>query len=233
MEAAIKIIIPTYNASGSIRILVEQLVAELGRFEVQIILVDDASADNTRDIIRSMAKDLPCIDYCFLPRNKGQQAALLTGLKRISAPCDYVITMDDDLQNPVDVIPLLIAKIESGYDLVYAVPTADHKSHNPAPSAFRRLGSRFRDLLFDSFTNKPPGIKVSAFRIMTCDLAMKIAKSEKKYFYLSAEAFRYKIRTANVTYTYVPRLYGRSSYHIGKLLLVYWKLFLTYKLNLF
>lgn len=233
MEVVIKIIIPTYNASGSIRMLVEQIVTKLGRSEFQIILIDDASTDSTRDIILSLANDFPNIDSCFVPRNKGQQSSLHTGLKRISAPCDFVITMDDDLQNPVEVIPLLIEKIKSGYDLVYAVPAVDDNSRKSAPSAFRRLGSRFRDLLFDSFTNKPPGIKVSAFRIMTYELALKIAKSKKKYFYLSAEAFQYPIRTANITYPYVPRLCGRSSYHFGKLMLVYWKLFLTYKLKLF
>lgn len=233
MSILISIIIPTYNAAGSIRLLVEQLEKELRGDAFRIILVDDASLDNTRDIILSLAKDFPNIDSCFVPKNRGQQSSLLTGLKMISAPCDFVITMDDDLQNPVDVIPLLIEKIKSGYDLVYAVPAVDDNSCKPAPSAFRRLGSRFRDLLFDSFTNKPPGIKVSAFRIMTYELAMKIAKSKKKYFYLSAEAFQYPIRTANITYPYVPRLCGRSSYHFGKLILVYLKLFLTYKLKLF
>lgn len=233
MSTLINIIIPTYNASGTIRLLVEQLEKELGGYHVRIILIDDASSDNTRDISLSLAKEFPNIDACFVPKNRGQQAALLTGLKRISEPCDFVITMDDDLQNPVEVIPLLIEKIKSGYDLVYAVPIAERNSGNQTPSPFRRLGSRFRDLLFDSFTNKPPGIKVSAFRIMTYELAMKIATSEKRYFYLSAEAFRYKIRTANVTYEYVPRLCGHSSYHFSKLLLVYLKLFLTYKLKLF
>jgi len=233
MSTLINIIIPTYNASGTIRLLVEQIEKELVGYQVRIILVDDASGDNTRDIILSLEKDHPEISYCFAEKNRKQQASLLTGLKMISEPCDFVITMDDDLQNPADVIPLLIEKIKSGYDLVYAVPAVDGNSRKPAPSAFRRLGSHFRDLLFDSFTNKPPGIKVSAFRIMSYKLAMKIAKSEKKYFYLSAEAFRYPIRAANVAYEYVPRTCGRSSYHFGKLLLVYLKLFLTYKLKLF
>ncbi len=233
MSTIINIIIPTYNASGTIRLLVEQLEKELGGYKVRIIMIDDASSDNTRDIILSLAEDHPNIDYFFAPKNRGQQTSLLAGLKMISEPCEFVVTMDDDLQNPVSMIPILIEKIKSGYDLVYAVPAVGNCSYDPAPSAFRRLGSRFRDLLFDSFTNKPPGIKVSAFRIMSYELAMKITKSEKKYFYLSAEAFQYNIRTANVTYEYVPRLCGRSSYHFGKLLLVYLKLFLTYKLNLF
>jgi len=232
MSTFISIIIPTYNAAGSIRLLVEQLEKELSWYEFRIILVDDVSSDNTRDIILSLEKDHPNINYYFSSRNRGQQLSLLTGLNMISEPCDFVITMDDDLQNPAGVIPLLIDKIKSGYDLVYAIPTAEGNSCNPAPSAFRRLGSRFRDLLFESFPNKPPGIKVSAFRIMTYELAMKIIKSEKKFFYLSAEAFQHNITAANVTYEYVPRLCGRSSYHIGKLLLMYLKLFFTYKLKL-
>lgn len=232
MSTLINIIIPTYNASGTIRLLVEQLEKELGGDNLRIILIDDASSDNTMDIILSLAEDYTNIDCFFARKNRGQQASLLTGLKMISEPCDFVVTMDDDLQNPVSMIPILIDKIQSGYDLVYAVPAVETNSSNPAPSAFRRLGSRFRDHLFDSFTNKPPGIKVSAFRIMSYELAMKIAKSQKKYFYLSAEAFRHDIRTANVTYEYVPRLCGRSSYHFGKLLHVYLKLFLTYKLKL-
>ena len=227
------IIIPVYNASGTIRLLVDQLEKELDRYDFQIILIDDASTDNTPDIILSLAKGYHNIVYFFSPKNRGQQASLQAGLKMISEPCDFVITMDDDLQNPVSVIPRLIEKIKSGYDLVYAVPYIGYARSNRAPSVIRRLGSRFRDLLFDSFTNKPPGIKVSAFRIMTYELAIKISKSEKKFFYLSAEAFQCDISAANISYEFVPRFCGHSSYHFSKLLLVYLRLLITYKLKLF
>jgi undecaprenyl-phosphate 4-deoxy-4-formamido-L-arabinose transferase len=232
MEIFITVIIPTYNASGTIRPLVEQLETELYQYNFRIILIDDASSDNTRDIILSLAEDRPNIDYCFAARNKGQQASLLAGLKMISEPCKYVVTMDDDLQNPASVIPSLIEKIESGYDLVYAIPTIGRSTCYRAPSGMRRLGSRFRDLLFDSFVKKPPGIKVSAFRIISYELAQRIAASDKRFFYLSAEAFQYDIQTANINYEYVPRAYGQSSYHFGKLLLVYLKLLITYKLKM-
>jgi len=255
MAVFLNVIVPTYNASGTISELVEQLEKELGQYDFRILLIDDASEDNTRELILSLAGAYSNIDYYFAPKNQGQQASLRTGLGRMSVPCEYVVTMDDDLQNPVSVIPALIETIQSGYDLVYAVPvfgneaggrkleeeygesgTGRHApggdSHTPGPpSRFRRLGSRFRDLLFDSFTNKPPGIRVSAFRIMTGNLAEKLARSKKKFFYLSAEAFQYEIRAANISYKYVPRRCGRSSYHFGKLLLVYCKLLISYKLK--
>ncbi len=239
--AFLNVIVPTYNASGTIVQLVEQLERSLERYDFRIFLVDDASGDNTRELILSLADAYPNIDYHFAPQNQGQQASLHTGLTRMAVPCRYVITMDDDLQNPVAVIPTLIETIQKGYDLVYAVPVFGTESDagkpnaggtaSCGPSPARQLGSLFRDRLFDSFTNKPKEIRVSAFRIMTGDLAEKLARSKKKFFYLSAEAFRYELRVANIPYEYVPRRCGRSSYHFGKLLLVYCKLLLRYKLK--
>lgn len=225
----ISIIIPTYNASATIGLLVSQLEKELAGYDFHIILIDDASTDNTRDIIAALAHEFCNIYYDFSPINRGQQASLLTGLKMITGPCDFVITMDDDLQNPVKVIPLLIEKIKLGYDLVYAVPVVDGTFLGERPSAFRRLGSYFRDLLFNSFPNKPPGIKVSSFRILSYELAAKAARSEKNFFYLSAELFQYEISAANIEYPYVPRRYGRSAYHWRKLLLLYLKILASYK----
>jgi undecaprenyl-phosphate 4-deoxy-4-formamido-L-arabinose transferase len=240
MAVFLHVVIPAYNASGTVRQLAEQLERELGGYDFRVTFVDDASRDNTREIISAMAETWPNINYFFSPKNQGQQASLLAGLRRISEPCRFVVTMDDDLQNPVHVIPRLIEKIQEGYDLVYAAPAAggepgsgeNSRRTGPraqgAPPAFRRLGSRFRDLLFDRFPNKPAGLRVSSFRILTWDLAMKVAASEKKFFYLSAEAFQYNIRAANITYEYVPRPCGRSSYHFGKLLLVYLKILISY-----
>lgn len=240
MGVFLYVIIPTYNASGTVRQLAEQLERELCDYNFRIAFIDDASRDNTPEIILSLADARPDIDYFLSPKNQGQQASLLKGLRMIPKPCEYVVTMDDDLQHPVNVIPRLIEKIQEGCDLVYAIPCKGGvgisgipctgvNSRESSPSAFRRLGSRFRDLLFEGFPNKPAGIRVSAFRIMTYDLAMKLAASKKKFFYLSAEAFQYKIRAANIPYEYVPRPCGRSSYHFGKLLLIYFKILLSYR----
>ncbi len=228
----ISIIIPTYNASGSIQLLVERIETLLADFNLSIILIDDCSQDNTPAIIASLSKEYENITYHFSTSNKGQQASLHTGLKLVGKPCDFVVTMDDDLQNPAEEVLKLITEIQKGYDLVYAIPVLNSKNMKKHLSVIRRLGSHLRNCLFDSFINKPAGIKVSAFRILTYDLALKIAASQKKYFYFSAEAFQYKIKVSNVFYPFTPRGYGETSYNFVRLLTVYLRLFLTYKFKL-
>lgn len=228
---SISVIIPTYNASGSLPLLVQQIERLLPDFNLSIVLVDDCSNDNTPDIITSLAKEYGNITYHFSTTNKGQQASLLTGLNMVKKPCDFVVTLDDDFQNPPEEILTLLEEIQKGYDLVYAIPLLSNQDKQKHVSILRQLGSHLRNRLFDSFINKPAGIKVSAFRILTNELAEKIAGSQKKYFYLSAEAFQYKIKVSNVFYSFTPRPCGKSSYNLIRLLAVYLRLFTTYKFN--
>lgn len=228
----ISIVIPTYNASGSLQLLVERIEILLADFNLSIILIDDCSKDNTPTIISSLSKEYGNITYHFSNTNKGQQASLHTGLKMIKKPCDFVVTMDDDLQNPAEELLKLIAEIQKGYDLVYAIPLLNNKDDQKHLSIIRRLGSNLRNRFFDDFINKPTDIKVSAFRILTYDLAVKIAGSQKKHFYLSAEAFQYEIKVSNIFYRFTPRKYGKTSYNFVRLLTIYLRLFSTYKFSL-
>jgi len=227
----LSIIVPTHNAAKTVRLLVDQLQENLKDFRFEIFLVDDASIDDTRQEILDLVKKNSHIRHFFSTENQGQQASLLIGLRMLPGDCDYVITMDDDLQNPVEMIRILVEKIQEGYDLVYGIPECTPGPKQKSPSVYRRLGSGLRDRLFDSFPNKPSGIKVSAFRIMTRELAAKTAKSKKKYFYLSAESFLYDIKVANVPYSFRPRAHGKSSYTWKRLFIIYFRLLATYKFN--
>lgn len=231
-KTKINIIIPTFNAAASIELLTRLLFQELREFQMTIIFVDDASRDTTPQLIGTLAKEYGNIRHHFSERNQGQQASLHKGLKMMEMDCDYVITMDDDLQNPVETIRPLMEKIQAGYDLVYAIPEISGNSKEPRPSLLRQIGSGLRDRTFDSFMNKPKDIRVSAFRIMTRELALKTAASQKKFFYLSAESFQHKVRVANVWYPFVPRHGGKSSYTGKRLAITYVKLLLTYKLKI-
>jgi len=118
----ISVVIPVYNGQETITTLVERLGKVLpgvsGAYEV--VLVCDGSPDNSWKVIETLAACYPWVRGIQLMRNYGQHNALLCGVR---AAChEVIITMDDDLQNPPEEIPLMVAKLEEGYDVVFGVP---------------------------------------------------------------------------------------------------------------
>jgi len=117
----ISVIIPVYNERKNIPDLIAQLfqVFENLKCEYEIIFVDDGSTDGSRRCLTKYTKDSKHVKVVFLSRNFGQQAAYTAGMRNSSG--DIVVLMDGDLQDPPSLIPALIEKINSGYDVVYAV----------------------------------------------------------------------------------------------------------------
>lgn len=118
----ISIVIPVYNSEECLPLLISRLRPVMSRLAVasEVILVNDGSGDRSWAVIQELATLHPWIVGIDLMRNFGQQNALLCGIR--AARGDIVITMDDDLQNPPEEIPSLIAKLADGYDVVYGIP---------------------------------------------------------------------------------------------------------------
>lgn len=118
----LSIVVPVYKGETLIEPLVVQLSKTLPSFakKYEIILVNDGSPDNSWNLIQSLARNYKWVRGICMMRNYGQHNATLCGVR--SARYEVVITMDQDLQHPPGEIPLLLAKLEEGYDVVYGSP---------------------------------------------------------------------------------------------------------------
>ena len=114
----VSIVVPIFNEEESLPYLVEQLllVMKAGKESFELILVNDGSSDRSADVLDSLSKQIPEIVCIFLRKNYGQTAAMAAGFD--IAKGEVVVTLDGDLQNDPADIPLLIAKLREGYDLV-------------------------------------------------------------------------------------------------------------------
>lgn len=114
----LSILIPVYNEEENIVPLVERLTQVLKKTEkiYEILFIDDGSTDGTLDVLLNITKKNPNIKVISFSRNFGQTAALSAGID--SSKGDIIIPMDGDLQNAPEDIPLLLQKIEEGYDVV-------------------------------------------------------------------------------------------------------------------
>ena len=123
MKAKYSIIVPVYNEQESVPLFVEAINPIMNNLneEYEIIFVNDGSKDNTLNILKNYANKDHHIKYINFARNFGQQAAIFCGLEHSSG--DAVVIMDVDLQDPVEVIPLMIDKWKEGYEIVHGKRT--------------------------------------------------------------------------------------------------------------
>ena len=118
----LSIVVPVYRGETFIEPLVQRLTQTLPTFaeNYEIILVNDGSPDNSWPLIQRLTREHPCVRGIRMMRNYGQHNATLCGVRQ--ACYEVIVTMDQDLQHPPEEIPLLLAKLEAGYDVVYGAP---------------------------------------------------------------------------------------------------------------
>jgi glycosyltransferase involved in cell wall biosynthesis len=111
---ALSVVVPLYNEEGNVALLHQRILAALQKLgkSFEIIFIDDGSKDKTVAIAKTLAP-LTLIEF---RKNFGQTAAFDAGFK--AALGDIIVTLDGDLQNDPADIPLLLAKIDEGYDVV-------------------------------------------------------------------------------------------------------------------
>lgn len=211
--------IPVFGGRDAIGGIVDGLLGFAGArgLDMRIALVDDAGGG--RSAVLRLAERHDSVTALLMERNVGQQRALYEGLRAL-AGCDAIITMDDDGAHPVALIDELLARLNAGAELCYAV------SVRRAGPWWRKGGALLRDALFALCTNKPRGVRVGAYRAMTGSLAARLTPEPDGFIYLSAAAFRLRPRTDS--FLYEPGPACPTSYTPGKLARLYLDLFTHY-----
>lgn len=219
---ALSVVVPVYNSEQSLGELYQRLTAVLANEtpDFEIIFVDDSSRDHSFERLRKLHEADCRVKIIRLAKNYGQQPALFCGLNYVTG--DLVITIDDDLQHPPEEIPILLHRIEQGYDVVFGIPVI--KRH----SRYRNFGSRVIDGLLGLLCHKPKAVKVSSFRVLRSKIVREVCRSQKSFIYLAPLIFRATTKVANVAVRHETRKYGRSGYNFGKLLKLSLKLVIHY-----
>lgn len=158
VSQSLAIVIPVYNGAATLPALIERLlpVVRASGAPYEIILVNDGSRDGSWAAIEALSGRHPEIRGIDLMRNYGQHNALLCGIR--ASRHDVIVTMDDDLQQPPEEIPRLLAKLAEGHDVVYGTPERDQHG------LWRSIGSRIAKAALATATGGAVAPMVSAFR---------------------------------------------------------------------
>ena len=180
----ISIVIPVFNGAATIGDLVNRLIDVLSTNTLQIVLVNDGSADQSDRACRALYLRYPeTVTYINLSKNFGEHNAVMAGLRH--ARGDYVIIMDDDFQNPPEEVTRLIEyACTHGYDIVYS--RYPRKQHH----WFRNFGSRLNDRVANFMLDKPRNLYLSSFKCLSRFTVGEIIKYTGPYPYIDGLALR-------------------------------------------
>ena len=211
-KSSFSVVVPVFNSSRYLESTIEAIVQvfEKSGRRLELVLVNDGSTDPSWQIIVEKAETDRRIIGLDLLRNVGQQSAVLCGLSVASG--DYVITMDDDLQTPVDQIEELIQAASVGADVVYG------KYEIKQAPFYRYLGSRVVRQLNKMIFHQPTDLEVTSFRLIRRDVVDRIVAGGNPFPYIDGEILKH---CANATHTVVrhdSRKYGKSNYTYRRLL---------------
>jgi len=212
-EVALSIVVPAYKSAASLPLLAAALADVLPTIAAtyELVIVEDGAGDGTWAVIRDLARKYPWVHGITLARNAGQHAALLCGIVRSRG--DLIITMDDDLQHPPTLLPVLLKALTPDIDLVYGYPRRE-------PHVWwRNLGSILVKRALAMSTGQRDADRTSALRVFRGNLRDGFRHHRGGSISIDVHLAWATSRRAFVAVEFAERTHGKSTYTLRKLAL--------------
>jgi polyisoprenyl-phosphate glycosyltransferase len=203
----VSVVVPVYQSRDTLEELASRLAAALRPrvCSYELLFVDDGSTDGSAEVLRRLGGLRPEVRVLALGRNRGQHKALLAGL----AACRGLraVTMDADLQDPPEAVPLLLAELDSGAGACFAGRRGAYESRS------RLLTSALLKRLLHMASRGRIPVDAGLFLALdraTLDGVLGLAAPRTAY--LPALVARTGVAAGSVPVARAPRLQGRSAY---------------------
>ena len=207
----LSIVIPIHNEEPAILPLYDRLTAVLEQLHrpYEIIFVDDASTDRSFDLLANLVETDSHLKVIRLRRNFGQTAALSAGFDE--AQGEVVISLDGDLQHDPDDIPLLLEKIDEGYDIA-----SGWRKDRVDNAVTRKIPSRIANWMM----KRASGVKLhdfgTTFKAYRAEVLKDVNLYGELHRFIPALASFYGARVAEVPIKNIERPNGSSHYGLSR-----------------
>jgi dolichol-phosphate mannosyltransferase len=211
----ISLVIPVFNESATLPLLLPRLRDSLRDFKWEVIFVDDGSRDNTAEILASAALIDSRIKVLRLTRNFGHQAAVTAGLD--FADGDAVVVMDADLQDPPELLPRMVALYEQGYDVV-----SPQRASRQAETAFKRWTATLFYRALSGISKQQLTNDVGDFRLFSRRAVKAIRSLREQHRYMRGMVAWLGMKEAVLPFERHARAAGETKYPLVKMLRFAW-----------
>jgi glycosyltransferase involved in cell wall biosynthesis len=216
------VVVPVYNSVDLVGRTVDRIVEvfEGAGLAYQLVLVNDGSRDGSWEVIAEKARTNPNVVALNLLQNYGQHHANVAGFREATG--DFVITMDDDLQNPPEEALVLIDEAMYGWDVVFG------RFGRKQAAGYRRIGSQLISLINRRIFGQPPGLAVSNYRILRRGVVDRICRSRTAHPYITGQALMFSGSRTDVPVRHDPRPSGKSGYSMSRILRLVFAILFSY-----
>jgi len=217
----VSIVLPTYNERGNIESLLNQLLPLKARFNLEILVVDDDSADGTAELVRQLAHGEPCLRLIRRVGRAGLASAIKEGL--LDATGDLVVVMDSDGQHqPSSVLEALTTLQQGNFDLV--IGSRFHaQAQIQGLSGRRETGSTWANKLARASLPRYRQLSdyMSGFFALRLDRCLPLIRAVDvngfKFLYELLAHSRGQLRVCDIPLQFQPRGYGSSKLDVAVL----------------
>ncbi|WP_441546195.1 glycosyltransferase family 2 protein [Citrobacter freundii] len=208
----ISLVVPVFNEEATIPIFYKTVreFEGLKEHEVEIVFINDGSSDSTESIINALAVSDKLVVPLSFTRNFGKEPALFAGLD--NATGEAVIPIDVDLQDPIDVIPKLIAKWQDGADVVLA-----KRTDRSTDGRLKRKTAEWFYKLHNKISNPKIEENVGDFRLMSREVVESIKSLPERNLFMKGVLSWVGGKSDVVEYARAERVAGDSKFNGWKL----------------
>ena len=215
---AISIVIPVYNEEGSITQLLEEITNSIpDDIKYEIIVIDDASQDNTWNQVTSFQHKVNCLQGLQHAINLGQTAALFTGIK--NARYNWIISMDGDGQNDPKDISRLIDTMKNQPHYENGTLIAGHRierKDSPLKKASSKIANKIRRAILNDNCNDTG----CSLKLFPKDAVLSLPQFNHFHRFIPAMLDTIGIDTVNIEVNHRNREFGVSKYGLNNRLWV-------------
>jgi polyisoprenyl-phosphate glycosyltransferase len=206
------LIVPFYNEEAVIEETHRRLTETMSVLQepYEIIYVNDGSRDRSAGMVRAICQDDPRAKMLSFSRNFGHQTAITAGMDYAAGAA--VIVIDADLQDPPEVIPLMIARWQEGYEVVYG-----HRISRQGESWFKRATAKRFYRLLNRMTDIPIPADVGDFRLIDGKVRDALLRIPEHNRYVRGLISWLGFRQTMVDYERLPRFAGKTKYPLRKM----------------
>jgi glycosyltransferase involved in cell wall biosynthesis len=207
----LSVVVPVYNEEKNIEMLFNRIKENIPVSDWELIFVNDGSADNTLPLVIGLSHQYKQVKYIDFSRNFGHQHAISAGIE--NATGEYIIVMDGDGQDPPELIPELLEKAKSGFEVVYA-----KRKKRQGEGFLKKFTAKAFYRILRNITSIEIPVDTGDFRIIHRKIQAILKQMPEQHKYIRGQISWIGFNQTFIEYDRAERIHGTTKFTYKKMI---------------